>query len=81
MFWSSSLGRGQLSDRKKTFCYCYMDPLLTTRTPLQPSDFGEKLVERKESARHALRQTSSQELHELVRTLFPDGTHPWAAEF
>ncbi|MFY9987914.1 MAG: hypothetical protein WAK31_24365 [Chthoniobacterales bacterium] len=57
-----------------------MDPLDYTNS-LQPSDFGEKLVERKESARHALRQTSSQELHELVRTLFPDGTHPWAAEF
>ena len=48
---------------------------------LQPSDFDEKLVERKESARHTLHQTSSQELQELVRALFPDGTHPWAAEF
>jgi hypothetical protein len=48
---------------------------------LQPSDFDEKLLERRESARHTLRKTSSQESHELVRTLFPDGTHPWAAEF
>ena len=48
---------------------------------LQPFDFDKELVERRESVRHSLRQTSSQELHELVRTLFPDGTHPWAEEF
>jgi hypothetical protein len=48
---------------------------------LQPVDFAETLVERKECARHNLRQVSAQELHELVHTLFPDGTHPWAAEF
>jgi hypothetical protein len=48
---------------------------------LQPSDFDEKLLERRESARHTPRKTSIQESHELVRTLFPDGTHPWAAEF
>jgi hypothetical protein len=48
---------------------------------LQPSDFDEKLLERRESSRHTLRKTSSQESHELVRTLFSDGTHPWAAEF
>ena len=57
-----------------------MDPLDYINS-LQPSDLDEKLVERRESARHTLRQTSSQELQELVRTLFPDGTHPWAAEF
>jgi hypothetical protein len=48
---------------------------------LQPSDFDERLLERRESSRHTLRKTSSQESHELVRTLFSDGTHPWAAEF
>ena len=48
---------------------------------LQPVDLAETLVERKESARHNLHQVSAQELHELVHTLFPDGTHPWAAEF
>jgi hypothetical protein len=48
---------------------------------LQAFDFDKELVERRESVRHTLHQTSSQELHELVRTLFPDGTHPWAAEF
>jgi hypothetical protein len=57
-----------------------MDPL-DYMNSLQPSDVDEKPVERRESARHTLRQTSSEELHELVRTLFPDGTHPWAAEF
>jgi hypothetical protein len=48
---------------------------------LQPSDLDEKLVEREESARHTLRRASVQELQELLHTLFPDGTHPWAAEF
>jgi len=48
---------------------------------LQPSDFADKLSQRRKYARHTLRQTPRQELHELVRALFPDGTHPWAAEF
>jgi hypothetical protein len=46
-----------------------------------PSDFAEQLIQRAESARRTLRQTSSDELRALVRELFPDGTHPWAVEF
>jgi hypothetical protein len=49
--------------------------------PFEPSDFTEKLIQRTESARRTLRETSSDELRALVRELFPDGTHPWAAEF
>src|SRR3974390_2672197 len=48
---------------------------------LQPPDFAGKLIQRRKCARHTPRQTSRQELHELVRALFRDGTHPWAAEF
>jgi len=48
---------------------------------LQPVDLAQTLAEREESARHNTRQASIQELQELVHTLFPDGTHPWAAEF
>ena len=50
-------------------------------SPFEPSDFTEKLIQRAESARRTLRQTSSDELRALVRELFPDGTHPWAVEF
>ncbi|MGA8657569.1 MAG: hypothetical protein WB586_15595 [Chthoniobacterales bacterium] len=50
-------------------------------SPFEPSDFTEKLIQRTESARRTLRQSSSDELRALVRELFPDGTHPWAAEF
>ena len=50
-------------------------------SPFEPSDFAEKLIQRTESARRTLRQTSSDELRALVRELFPDGTHPLAVEF
>jgi hypothetical protein len=48
---------------------------------LEPSDFAETLSERQKSARHTLRQLSTDELHAVVRQLFPDGTHPWATVF
>jgi hypothetical protein len=48
---------------------------------LQPVDFDEASLEREESARHKVRRASIKELNDLVHTLFPDGTHPWAAEF
>jgi len=48
---------------------------------LQPVDFAEASLEREESARHKVRRASIQELQDLVHTLFPEGTHPWAAEF
>jgi hypothetical protein len=47
---------------------------------LQPVDPAEASVEREKSARHSLRKASIEELQELVHTLFPDGSHPWAAE-
>lgn len=49
--------------------------------PVEPSDFAERLIQRKESARQTLHGASSEELRALVRELFPDGTHPWAAPF
>jgi hypothetical protein len=48
---------------------------------LEPFDFADKLVERQKSAGHTMRQVSTDELHAMVRQLFPDGTHPWATEF
>ena len=49
--------------------------------PTEPSGFAEMLVQRKESARKTLRETSNEELHALVRELFPDSTHSWAESF
>src|SRR6266446_2143656 len=50
-------------------------------SPYEPSGFTEKLIQRKESARQTLRETSCEELRALVLELFPDGTHPWAVSF
>ena len=50
-------------------------------SPYEPSSFAEKLIQRKESARQTLRQTSCEELSALVSELFPDGAHPWAVSF
>jgi hypothetical protein len=50
-------------------------------SPYEPSGFAEKLIQRKESARQTLRQTSCEELSALVSELFPDGAHPWAVSF
>ena len=47
----------------------------------EPSNFAERLIQRKESARQTLHEASSEELRSLVRELFPDGAHPWAAPF
>jgi hypothetical protein len=62
-----------------------MDSLESTDFPDNiyppPSDFAEKLTQRKEAARQTLRPTSNEELHALGQQLFPDGTHPWAATF
>jgi hypothetical protein len=50
-------------------------------SPYEPSGFAEKLIQRKESARKTLRETSCEELRALVSELFPDGNHPWAVSF
>ena len=50
-------------------------------SPYEPSGFAGMLIQRKESARKTLRQTSSEELRDLVRELFPDLSHPWAKSF
>ena len=44
----------------------------------EPSGFGDRLAQRKESAQRTLRDASSEELQALVLQLFPDGTHPFA---
>jgi hypothetical protein len=49
--------------------------------PTEPAGFAEMLIQRKESARKTLRETSGEELGALVRELFPDSTHPWAGSF
>ena len=47
----------------------------------EPTDSADLLARRKESARHTLRTVSPEELHALVKELFPDGTSPFAELF
>ena len=45
------------------------------------TDSAELLARRKASARHTLRTVCPEELHALVKELFPDGTSPFAGAF
>ncbi|MBV9392034.1 MAG: hypothetical protein JOY96_09105 [Verrucomicrobia bacterium] len=49
----------------------------------EPSDFAQRLAERKESARSTLRPVSNEELRNLVAELFPEHgeTHPFMEAF
>ena len=47
----------------------------------EPENSAELLARRKESARHTLQTVSPEELHALVKELFPDGTSPFAGAF
>ena len=47
----------------------------------EPTDSAELLARRKASARRTLRTVSPEELHALVKELFPDGTSPFAGAF
>ena len=55
--------------------------MITEDMMTEPTSYGERLTERKESARRTLRDASSEELQALVAQLFPDGTHPFAEPF
>ncbi|MBV9999580.1 MAG: hypothetical protein JO015_10760 [Verrucomicrobia bacterium] len=47
----------------------------------EPTDSAELLARRKDSARHTLRTVFPDELHALVRELFPDEMSPFAGAF
>jgi hypothetical protein len=47
----------------------------------EPINSAELLARRKASARHTLRTASPEELHALVKEVFPDGTSPFAELF
>lgn len=49
--------------------------------PTEPTNFGDVLAKRKESARNTLREASANEIRDLVTELYPDGTHPFVEIF